>query len=743
MNKSIKTRIAATAAFTLLAVQSPAADITYSGTTTTLSEDTTASEGSVFFNDATVNLGAYNLRGRKFQRNGDADSYVNFGGGTLRTSTATGTNPQIFEKNGSGVLHLVGSASGDIRICTHWDASAGRSLFKTWGTAASSSPMIVTEGDCDVVFGNDGNANNALTVYFQCFGSSLNDKAAGGADIGWNHTGDLIFNGARQTIVLGNDNILPAGAQTGGVVVDYATTTLDFNGKTEAVNALEVRQGLVTNSAATAATLVLGTNNRDENISGLVNAADLKGDFNYEKAGSGTLTIDKGSYGTLTVADGAVAFAATAATPEGGAITVDSLVVNSATMGTLVVDGVSLTVGTASGSALGGVAVVTRNGGIFNCGTWGVAANNTLRNTELAAGDTLVKLGTGTTTFASSNSVTAVHVADGTLRFREPYLTGGSMMMLKYTFKKTGGVNQNLKFAEIRMSGWNDQDIWGNNILQASSDISRYPVAASISALADGSGVSGGKGGVWASGTSDVSPSYLFDTQASDATKAYNPTDTVPAPSDSTTWQQVAFRVYWWNPAKKIFGYNFAKSKSSQLTEGMPVSWMVEASTNGTDWVVVDEQADVDPPLPENTAHPEWYANLYYNGGTDFPVVGLGAECGIGSAASVRVDAGATLDVEGLANSERTISALEIDMVVGGGRITTFAPAANGVLDIVNFSGTLGEGTDLGLTFDAVVGAANLNTWTVRVNGVAKPKRLAARDGKLVVVADATVITFR
>ena len=119
-------------------------------------------------------------------------------------------------------------------------------------------------------------------------------------------------------------------------------------------------------------------------------------------------------------------------------------------------------------------------------------------------------------------------------------------------------------------------------------------------------------------------------------------------------------------------------------------------------------------------------------------------ERGIGASAAVRVDSGATLDLEGLADAERTISNLTIDMAAGGGgHITTFVPAANGVLDIMNLQGTLNENTDLGLTFDSIVGAGNLSTWTVRVNGVAKTKRIIARDGKLVVVADATVLYVR
>ena len=425
-------------------------------------------------------------------------------------------------------------------------------------------------------------------------------------------------------------------------------------------------------------------------------------------------------------------------------------------MGTLVVDGVALTVGTASGSALGGVMVVTRNGGTFSCGTWDSSNGGALRNPDLAATDALVKPGAGLLTIASTNSLPAkLDVRAGTVRFRTPYLTGGAKMMLKYTFKKTSGTNKNLALEEIRMRGYNNAGNWTDNAIAAhSSCLERYPVRSSIADAFENYGVwVNGEYVESSSGSERVlpfSPTYLFDNGTS-TQRIYNPTNTVPIPEDSATWQQVAFRVYWWNQAIKVMGYNFTKGLRQQNV-GLPMTWTVEATTNGTDWAVVDERTDITPPNAESGDKLMWYTDgtdfehTYKDSATtsrDFALIGLGAERGVGSSGSVRVDAGAMLDVEGLPDSERTISALEIDMAVGGGHITTFAPAANGVLDIVNFSGTLGESTNLGLTFDSIVDAANLNTWTVRVNGVAKPKRVAARNGKLVVLADATLITFK
>ena len=672
-------------------------------------------------------------------QNGAFDSRVRFEGGQLMFNTYT--KRSLFSAAGS-VLHLEGMNGNDIDLFFSYTGNQPLYLLQDW-SVGNTSPRLAFQGDCDVVL----NANQYAALHMQTYGSNVGDKlSTGGGTIVWNQTGDLVLKN-YILMTLDGDMMLPYGAQTGGVVLNGSSAVLDFNGRRAAVNAITATQGLVTNSAATAATIILGLNNTNANISDIVKA-DLRGVFNYEKAGTGTLTIDKGNYGTLTVADGAVAFAAT----PGTAITVDSLVVNSATMGTLVVDGVALTVDTAGGSALGGVMVVTRNGGTFSCGTWGSSSGGTLRNPDLAATDALVKPGAGLLTIASANSLPAkLDVRAGTVRFRTPYLTGGSKMMIKYTFKKTSGTNRKLALEEIRMRGYNNVGIWTDNAIAAHNpptDRDRYTVRSSIAEVFENYGV-------WVNGeyveSTDsgnllpYSPSYLFDNGAS-TSRIYTPTNTIPVPSDPASWQQVVFRVFWWDPTIKVMGYNFTKGFHQNWNNGLPMTWTVEATTNGTDWAVIDERTDKMPPECEEWRQKQWYVDgtdFEYNGSRDFALIGLGPERGVGSAASVRVDAGATIDFEGLADSERTISALEINMAVGGGHITTFAPAANGVLDVVNLSGKLTENTDLGLTFDSVVGATNLNTWTVRVNGVEKPRRLAARNGKLLVLAESTVLYVR
>ena len=671
-------------------------------------------------------------------QNGAFDSRVRFEGGQLMFNTYT--KRSLFSAAGS-VLHLEGMNGNDIDLFFSYTGNQPLYLLQDW-SVGNTSPRLAFQGDCDVVL----DANQYAALHMQTYGSNVGDKlSTGGGTIAWNQTGDLVLKN-YILMTLDGDMMLPYGAQTGGVVLNGSSAVLDFNGRRAAVNAITATQGLVTNSAATAATIVLGMDNADTNISNIVKA-DLKGVFNYEKAGSGTLTVDKGNYGTLTVADGAVAFAAT----PGTAISVDSLVVNSATMGTLVVDGVALTVGTASGSALGGVRVVTRNGGTFSCGTWGSSSGGTLRNPDLAATDALVKPGAGLLTIASANSLPAkLDVRAGTVRFRTPYLTGGAKMMVKFTFKKTSGTNKRLALEEIRMRGYNNAGNWTDNaIAAAQACLDRYPVRSSIADVF-------ANGGMWVNGeyvestegdnrAQPYAPSFLLDNSTS-TTRIYTPTNTVPVPSDPASWQQVAFRIYWWNPAIKIMGYNITKGLY-QENAGLPMTWTLEATTNGTDWAVLDERTDVTPRAGENWRSKWWYiegTDFEYNGSRDFALIGLGPERGIGASGSVRVDSGAMLDLEGLADAERTVSSLTIDMAAGGGgHITTFVPATDGVLDIVNLSGTLGEDTDLGLTFDSVVGAENLGTWTVRVNDRAKSKRITVRNGKLVVLADATVLYLR
>ena len=112
----------------------------------------------------------------------------------------------------------------------------------------------------------------------------------------------------------------------------------------------------------------------------------------------------------------------------------------------------------------------------------------------------------------------------------------------------------------------------------------------------------------------------------------------------------------------------------------------------------------------------------------------------LGAAATVRVDAAATLDVDTTATE---IPGLVYDWEHGGGTITIFNPKAGGTLALVNVP----AGTDivgpLDYQFGAIENAANIKTWTVTVNGEDKARRLRFENGSLTIIKGGLSVSVR
>ena len=663
-------------------------------------------------------------------------SAVRFQGGKLRFNGYGGNYP-LFVCASGGAIHLCGEDGNDIKFDFNNNHSSQKLYFLQ--KYSSTATSLVFEGNCDVTM--SGNAATPLDM--QVYGFSAGDKLAEGyGSVSWNQTGDLVLKN-NIWMTLGGDMMLPYGAQTGGVKLDAATARLDFNGRRAAVNAITVTQGLVTNSSATAATLVLGLDNGNANISEIVKA-DLKGDFNYEKAGSGTLTIDKGNYGTLKVSGGAVTFAPTAATPANRQVNIGTLDVVAGFE--LVIDGMRVVCNTVTGTDVSHLTISTRNGGEFVCDNFSATGNRYIYDFDAASGTRYVKLGTQTDVLVATNAITGgVSVKSGQLELRPDWATAQSQFV-RVKFTKSYN-NQPLALCNLQFWKYSDDR---TQVLRADGAFNDGYVK--VDNVEDFTTSYTDKGNIMCLSELKTGSSALVELLNQNGTwNGQVMFASVPTEADPIV---ISVKLRWWTATTKLCGYNFLKkgNMNTGVMAGFPVSWIVETSSDGTTWVEVDRRTDCDPPT---TA---WRAAGFSGSGTRttetttsgttatyFPIAGCegGGAGGFSASSVVRVDAGAVLDTTYVADSERTISALEIDMAVGGGHITTFAPAANGVLDIVNFSGTLGENTDLGLTFDAIVNAANLNTWTVRVDGVAKAKRIAARDGKLVVLADTTVLYVR
>ena len=200
--------------------------------------------------------------------------------------------------------------------------------------------------------------------------------------------------------------------------------------------------------------------------------------------------------------------------------------------------------------------------------------------------------------------------------------------------------------------------------------------------------------------------------------------------------------------AKPVTGYNIM----AEDTTGYPVSWKVEASDDGTTWTTIETRNDEvhkspgqyryfdgelanndTPPSPKTRGKPLEYFHFtgYRNDGLapfDEPM-------------ALQVDAGAEIDLRAFAGGQ-AVNALTIDMALGGGTIHGGAIAAGGTLAIKNAaSGNIFA--PLPLTLDGTADVANLSSWSVVVDGVAKKYKIVVADGKLCLRAPGMIIMFK
>jgi len=85
----------------------------------------------------------------------------------------------------------------------------------------------------------------------------------------------------------------------------------------------------------------------------------------------------------------------------------------------------------------------------------------------------------------------------------------------------------------------------------------------------------------------------------------------------------------------------------------------------------------------------------------------------------VRVGTGAMLDLSAVKTTCQEVSGLEVDCASGAGTITTFRPAANGVLSLVGGASVVFDGAKylLPITVGSVLDAERLSAWTVKLDG--------------------------
>ena len=265
-----------------------------------------------------------------FSQQAPNDMRILFEGGANFACNPSGTNTLFTVAEGKRIS--LESADGNpIHFKGFWWNAR---LFAGAGT-------LETSGDGDVVFDVDYKNKDNLVPYFE-FGKDSNGAVV------WGHGGKTCFYG-KSYWKISADEILPhgvllSGATRGPIEIGSSSsnypTTLDLNGKTVAVNGLykraepSNRHNVVTNSAATVATLGLDVPSASTNLSDVLTAtfaADSSSTIKMRKIGAGTLAVDAAlpDFAGLEVADGMLRFGANATVAgsfvcDNGAVQVDA-----------------------------------------------------------------------------------------------------------------------------------------------------------------------------------------------------------------------------------------------------------------------------------------------------------------------------------------------------------------------------------------------------------------------------------
>ncbi len=116
---------------------------------------------------------------------------------------------------------------------------------------------------------------------------------------------------------------------------------------------------------------------------------------------------------------------------------------------------------------------------------------------------------------------------------------------------------------------------------------------------------------------------------------------------------------------------------------------------------------------------------------------------GLSSSANIKVASGATFDAS-LVTGGQEVSALTVDCSAGGGTLKGVRFASSGTLYLVNVSAGLNlSDYAVPLAFVGASDTGNVSSWTVRVNGSARTKRVSWRNGGLFLPKLGTVVFVR
>jgi autotransporter-associated beta strand protein len=338
----------------------------------------------------------------------------------------------------------------------------------------------------------------------------------------------------------------------------------------------------------------------------------------------------------------------------------------------------------------------------------------------------LIKTGPGTQVLFGTNTYTgATVVQQGTLQIQGVV----PFRWFRFTVKKNRTNVNVLQFSEFALYGAGGQ-----------RQNAGLVAGASVAELAPGQFATPQ---VYPLGSPSENADKLFDQLTS--TK-WCLTQNIPVVDNPATHRIVVMRLP--EDAPEIVSYNLCTANDAP--ERDPVTWTLEGSVDGSEWVVIDARANVVPPSTGGTGtdvNVNTGRFLYYNDGEAYGLaqraVGTGeSEDGsdvIPAGSPLEIREGATLDV----SVRESIGTLRVDML-SAGTLTKLMAEPSGTLYIVNAGGQ-SSGLVLPLTIGSLEGRDHLGSWAVYMDGVRQNgvSLSVNADGYLVLQTKGTLITVQ
>ena len=635
--------------------------------------------------------------------NASVKARILFNGGTYYMHNRM-ASPLFFPIPGSEII-LEGINGNDVNIMRMDGGTYG---LTGYGSGSAPTGYLRFRGSGNVIL----NGTGAGTSPSLRSGLTLTERCA------FEQSGDLIAKG-HMLLKLGNINTLPYGAETGNVVLQDAEATLDLSGRTAHVNGL-LGCGSVSNGSTTATATLNISNATDKLCSEMISKdltwLDSAMGITCVKTGAGMLLADSmPSVPVFTIEEGGVQTTA-AATPE----TMKGETVEFK-------EGTSLSVAagmyTAKNTILPKtVPVSIAAGGIYRAQD----GDSTLYSPTVDAGGIVEKTGDGTLRIYDADAAFAgtIRAHGGTVK---PVGLGDTNDFWRLTIMQSSrSSKENNQFLN-QLAGIDLYDATGalaytkNKMKQTDFGKAAQNLGYGEITVPAGTEVYGGAG-------NDNDLKYLFDNARWSHITCSN---VVAKLGDESSWFPITFRLSEGHSA--VMAFKLVNGWGGPETT--PQAWRLESSPDGINWQVRSERlggADI------SYDSDGLIVNDPYAGFADNVSVGLA------STAVLRADTGATIDLGSVAEGAAPCGGIEFDCAQGGGTITRFEPAANGVLTISNWpAGSKIGGYELPLTFGSVVGASNLSTWRLVINGEQKSNRIAFKGGKIHILQEGFTLIIR